>query len=422
MGVRRGVHAREGCHVTATSESPCRVVQVIAGLDPAAGGPPAAAVATALALRGCGIANSLAYADIPMSEATAANAELLRSAGVEIHRFPVTATTGMAGVRWGISLRLAVWLLRNAHRFDVLHMHGAWTFTTAAGLVTARLRRRVAVLSTHESLTNFDLSKSGPITRFAKRVLRGTYLALFDLVVVSSPLEQRDSGDPGGRRTTVIPHAVRTVERSAPSIRKPGLLRVGFLGRLHPKKNLPRLIEAVASLDGDVTLVVAGNGPRRYTEQLRRLSLKVGIADHVTWLGFIGVDEKSDFLSSIDVLAMPSAYECFGVAAVEAMSAAVPVIVTPTVGISDAVARHGAGVVALPDREMLSAAVERFAVDQAFLERASAAALLAAAEFSLHRHGASLLREYLRLLSPGDKPSPTTEEVTLREQSEAVDA
>ena len=169
-------------------------------------------------------------------------------------------------------------------------------------------------------------------------------------------------------------------------------------------------------------LVVAGNGPRRYTEQLRRLALKVGIADRVTWLGFIGVDAKSDFLGSIDVLAMPSAYECFGVAAVEAMSAAVPVIVTPTVGISDAVARHGAGVVALPDREISRLQWNGLP----WIRRSSSVQVLlhcsAAAEFSLDRHGASLLREYFRLLSPGDKPSPTTEEVALREQSEAVDA
>jgi glycosyltransferase involved in cell wall biosynthesis len=394
--------------VTAPLEPPIRVLQVIAGLDPVAGGPPASAVATALALRSRGVLNSLTYAEVPGRERmAAANADVLRAAGVEIHTFPITRVIGTLGLRWGVSPCLAVWLVRNARRFDVLHMHGAWAFTTAAGLAAARLRGRVAVLSTHASLTDFDRSKSGPLVRLVKRTLRRIYLVLFDLVVVSSRLEQRDSGDPLGLHSAIIPHAVRGVERTATGVRAASPLRVGFLGRLHPTKNFARLIEATASVDRDVTLVVAGDGLSRYAEQLRRLAVDVGIADRVTWLGFIDADAKSDFFGSIDVLAMPSAYESLGVAGIEAMSAGVPLIVSPTVGVADVVERHGAGLVALPNREVLAAAMTKFADDRAFLERAGARARAAAAEFSLDRHATRLHREYLRLLA-----GPSTPEVS----------
>jgi glycosyltransferase involved in cell wall biosynthesis len=392
--------------MNASAVTPLRVLQVSARLDPAAGGTPASVVATSLALRNCVLMTSLAYVDVPERQMmTAPYVEVLRAAGVEIHAFPVAYATGTSGVRWGVSPRLATWLLRNAHRFDVLHVHGAWTFTTAASLLVARLRRLVAVLSPHESLTDFDCSKSGPLKRLTKRLLRRAYLALFDLVIVSSSLELQDSGDAAGRRCAVIPQGIGPIERTAPSLREPVHLRIGFLGRVDPKKNLRLLIEVIASLERDVLLVVAGDGPREYVEGLHRLARELGIADRVTWLGFVGANAKGDFLGSIDVLAMPSAYESFGVAAAEAMSAGVPVIVSPTVGVSDFVARAGAGIVAFPDRDVLAAAIGRFAVDRAFLDRAGARARSAAAEFSLERHGARLKREYLRLLAEAGRPT-----------------
>jgi glycosyltransferase involved in cell wall biosynthesis len=384
--------------VSATTKRPIRVLQVIAGLDPTAGGPPASAVSTSIALRSHGVLNSFAYVDGP-GGGSAANAERLLAAGVPTQRFPVTRATGSRGVRWGISVRLAAWLIRHAGRFDVLHLHGAWTFPALAGLIAARLHRQVAVLTPHESLTDFDRAKSRPLLRAIKRALRRAYLASFDTIVVSSPLEQRDSGDAGGRRTVVIPHAVRGMSGSRRTARPDSALRVGFLGRLHPKKNLELLIAAIAAVDEPITLIVAGEGVAQYAAELHQLATEIGIADRVIWLGFVDGAGKDDFLGSIDVLAMPSAYECFGVSAVEAMSAGVPVIVSATVGISDVVRQHGAGVVVLPDRAALAAELRRFATDRAALVRAGAAAILAAGEFSLERHQMLLRQEYLRLLS-----------------------
>jgi glycosyltransferase involved in cell wall biosynthesis len=402
MDTRRGVGTAEGCGMSTGPALSIRVLQVIAGLDPVAGGPPTSAVATSIALRRRGVLASFAYVAIPERESfAAANAKLLRTSGVNVYSFPVTGFTGERGVRWGISLKLAGWLLRNARRFDVIHVHAGWTFTTAAGLAAARLSRRVAVLSAHESLTDFDRAKSPPLVRLVKRMLRRAYLRLFHVVVLASPLEQRDSSDIRGERTAIVPHAVQAVVPPTKTKRDTVTLRVGFLGRVHPKKNLELLMRAVANVDCEAELIVAGDGPATYVDRLRRLAVGLGIGDRVDWLGFLGAEEKADFLSSIDVLAMPSKYESFGIAAVEAMSAGVPVIVSPTVGVSDVITRHGAGLVVPPDRDVLASAIERFGEDTLFLDAARDSAHAAAEEFSLDRHGVSMQREYLRLL---DRP------------------
>src|SRR5207247_11145173 len=130
------------------------------------------------------------------------------------------------------------WLLRNGSRFDVIHVHAAWTFTAASGLLAAKMHRRVAVLSTHESLTEFDRKKSGPVRARIKEILRWLYVSQFDAVVAASTLEQSDMGDRGRLRSSVVPHAVIGEPGVIPNSSIGNELRVGFLGRLHPKKNL----------------------------------------------------------------------------------------------------------------------------------------------------------------------------------------
>ena len=152
---------------------------------------------SAIALRGRGVSNALIYVSLPSRELMVeANESVLSSMGVETHAFRPTKLAGRHGVRWGISQSLTLWLLRNAGRFDVVHVHGAWTFTTLAGLAAARFHRRVAVLSSHESLTDFDRSLSGPVGRVVKRVLRKAYLSAFDCIVVAQSLSSATAATP----------------------------------------------------------------------------------------------------------------------------------------------------------------------------------------------------------------------------------
>src|SRR5215216_3468906 len=89
-------------------------LQIIAGLDPAAGGPPVSAVATALALRQQGVTNELA---VPLERGreddVAEFVANLHATGVTVHIFRAPRVFGSFGRRWGISPRLALWLLRS---------------------------------------------------------------------------------------------------------------------------------------------------------------------------------------------------------------------------------------------------------------------------------------------------------------------
>jgi len=105
----------------------------------------------------------------------------------------------------------------------------------------------------------------------------------------------------------------------------PGRKLVGSIGRLDPQKGYGYLIEAFGRLAkdrDDVDLVIAGDGPEQ--RALQRLANRSAPAGRIRLLG--RRDDVPALLHAFDVFAMPSIYEGFGLALVEAMAAGVPVV------------------------------------------------------------------------------------------------
>ena len=123
---------------------------------------------------------------------------------------------------------------------------------------------------------------------------------------------------------------------------------VSYLGRLDPRKGLDVFIKGfskIAHIYPDVRVFIAGPD-YGYKSKLEDIVSALKLQNRVTFIDFICPNERVDFLSASDVLILP-AYEGenFGNAAVEAMAAGVPVLVSENVGICDAVRKDGAGMV-----------------------------------------------------------------------------
>jgi glycosyltransferase involved in cell wall biosynthesis len=114
-----------------------------------------------------------------------------------------------------------------------------------------------------------------------------------------------------------------------------------FLSRLDPKKGLDLLLLALSRLrdhEARPALVVAGSGSEEFELSLRRQAARLGLQDEVLWAGFLDAQERVSALAEADVFVLPSYSENFGVAAVEAMACAVPVVISDQVAISGQVA------------------------------------------------------------------------------------
>jgi len=155
-----------------------------------------------------------------------------------------------------------------------------------------------------------------------------------------------------------------------------------FLGTLEPRKNLGVLLEAFTRLarlaPHAPRLVVAGGATPDAAAWLERMSHEP-LNHHVEYLGYVANEAREPLFAGARALALPSLDEGFGLPALEAMSAGVPVLASNRGSLPEVVGT--AGVLLDPDDvDGWASAIERVTTDtnwaealgQAGLERAKA--------------------------------------------------
>jgi len=134
---------------------------------------------------------------------------------------------------------------------------------------------------------------------------------------------------------------------------------IGCLAVLEERKGLRFLLEAAAELKRrgyQLRYRIAGDGSQR--DSLRRLAETLGLKQEVAFPGFVA--DAAAFLSSIDIFVLPSLFEGLGVAALEAMAAARPVVASDVGGLGELVIDGETGLLAPPgDSSALARAISR---------------------------------------------------------------
>ena len=131
---------------------------------------------------------------------------------------------------------------------------------------------------------------------------------------------------------TVFPNWVQEVPLSLAKSTIPGVVRIGYLGRLTPSKGIGVLCQAIEFLNSTVTvpeyrLVVAGAPVFASSEEEHDVSRALENIERYT--DRLGWSTPQKLFDTVDMLVVPSqAPESFGLVAAEAMSARVPVIVS----------------------------------------------------------------------------------------------
>lgn len=127
----------------------------------------------------------------------------------------------------------------------------------------------------------------------------------------------------------VIPNGVHVpaIEPAPPSAPRPRTAL--FLSRLHPKKGLHDLLSAWARLrPRDWRLIVAGGHDNAYGTAMRARATQLHVEDSVSFVGEVAEAQKWPLYRSCSLFILPTYSENFGLAIAEAMAAGVPVITT----------------------------------------------------------------------------------------------
>lgn len=255
--------------------------------------------------------------------------------------------------------RFVVTMMR---RVDIVHFHvsvrGSFYRKFVLCLI-ARLSGKKTIFHLHAG--NFDLfeSRAGKVTRRAVSWFVRNSDATVAVSTAIGKEVHRLGGDEvtlhiiGNTASLVEAVASREVARSPEGDVAP---YIAFAGRLTEAKGIRELMKAVGLLRKQgclVQLKLAGGGDIGHWQQVAR---EYGIDDCVMFLGWIDGDEKLAFYRNAQIFCMPSHYESFGIATLEAMFSGVPVIGTRLGGFLDLVEEGVTGyLVPANDHEALAA-------------------------------------------------------------------
>jgi glycosyltransferase involved in cell wall biosynthesis len=157
------------------------------------------------------------------------------------------------------------------------------------------------------------------------------------------------------------------------------------MGRLHPNKDFPTLLRAMARLPGDVQLALAGDGPERAA--LEALARELGLAGRVAFLGWRA--DVGALLASCFALVVPSRVEPLGNVVLEGFSARRPVVATAADGPRELIEDRRTGLlVPVGDDAALAVALDGLLADPA---RAAAIGAAGRAEFEARHAEAPVL-------------------------------
>jgi glycogen synthase len=243
-------------------------------------------------------------------------------------------------------IRAALPLVRH-HRPDVVHAHDwlvAQSASTLSGTSGASL---VATMHATEAGRHQGWLPK-PLNLAIHSVER--WLAQSATTVITCSRTMRDEVsrlfELDGAHVQVVPNGIDAERWRAPSAARAAMRAryagegplLVFAGRLVHEKGVQTLLDAVRALrelHPGLRVAIAGTGT--YEEALQARARKLRVARTVEWLGFLEEDEVAALLGAADVAIVPSLYEPFGIVALEAAAARVPLVVAETGGLNDLV-------------------------------------------------------------------------------------
>lgn len=307
------------------------------------------------------------------------------------------------------SRAMARWLNTHVRDFDVVHIHAVFNHSSIAAAHACRKNQVPYIVRPLGTLDPWSIGQK-PLKKrlfwnsFGKRMLAGAAAVHYTADAEKQAVEESLNVNHG----VVVPLGVDVPETPTHHrtlithhLKEPYIL---FLSRLHKKKGLEVLIEAFAlviaePLFAEWRLVIAGEGDEEYVNSLKNYVTSHQIDRFVEFVGWLDGDVKTETTRGASLLALPSYQENFGISAVEAMAAGVPVLVSPEVNLAGEIQKAGAGWIAETQCAAVSAALVEAMTSQAELVRRGRAAQSLTERFRWPLIGQQLTELYRSVLN-----------------------
>jgi glycosyltransferase involved in cell wall biosynthesis len=241
-----------------------------------------------------------------------------------------------------LSPPLLWWLWRNVKNYDAVHIHSWWNLTVIFSTVVCLLRGVKPVHAPRGMLSPFSIKgRFKPVfQRFiGNKLLKNVFLHATSEQERTECLELIPNWQSENIPNFLTIPTIKTVKTTPNS----DSFRLLFLSRIHEKKGLELLFEALSKVQFQWTLSIAGDGEEAYIQQLKKLSEDLKIDSKINWLGWVNANERLSIFQAADLMVLPSHNENFANVVIESLAVGTAVLVSQYVGLVDYVVEKNMG-------------------------------------------------------------------------------
>ena len=242
-----------------------------------------------------------------------------------------------------ISLTLWWNVYKRSKDYDIVHIHSWWNVLVIVAAVICHFRKVKVVISPRGMLSDYIITTSHSKIKSWIHKLIGKSALEKSTFHATSDLEYDECKHViVGWQGFLTPNILKLPGKQIPKESNP-IFTMLFLSRIHPKKGLELLFEAVSQLDVELKLKIAGKGDENYIQELKSLVSRLGISQKVDWIGWKSRDEKFIELANADLFVLTSYNENFANVVIESLSVGTPVFISNKVGLSDYIIANNLG-------------------------------------------------------------------------------
>lgn len=242
---------------------------------------------------------------------------------------------------WRFSVNFLNYLTNNISKFDVVHIHGMWTFPTYYAAKCAFKNNIPYIISPHGMVKKYALDQ--------KKIKKMIYWKLIEKKLFNRAKyihcitsgEQRSVRSFSSSETFLLANAVDVGEcKNKINSSEMYLL---FLGRLDPIKGLENLILSMNLVD-NVRLVIAGDGDKSYVQHLQKMISDLHLCERVSFVGFVEKPNLHKLFNNAIATVVCSYTEVFSLVALESLANSTPVVISNQCDFDD-IEKYNAGVI-----------------------------------------------------------------------------
>lgn len=270
------------------------------------------------------------------------------------------------------SIGILFFLIKNLKNYDIVHVHGLWNFPGLYALMSSLKIKKL--LTIHGTIGNGNFDKSNLKRRFFSWLIQKKAALKADFIQVHNENELQNTINYFKPKSHPNIHLITNGVDFKPFENLPNtqILRkkfnlkdtdkiILFFGRLHEIKGIEHLLLAfkkIAQNSEDTYLIFVG-ADAGFLEKINHFSVQNHLENKILYFGLADNTIKVQVLCDADVYVLPSYSESFNIATIEAMAAALPIVVSDFTGLSKLIRENNTGLIAEITADSLAENIEK---------------------------------------------------------------